>query len=380
MRISFSSDIGRLLGLMSLLSLGSMLLLFFLFYNAFSQSFYDEKRHESRNLTGAALSIVESFHHLSRTNALNEHDAQALALHMLKKTRYGNSGYFWVNTPEGELIMHPLPGLEGQNIYDMQLAGQQVSLKGFVAATEKGADWVEYDWITPDDASKLSRKLSYIIRFEPWNWVLGSGIYLKETDQKRDDLFINSSKLITLTFVIIVMLSVYLARTSSAAIRELAVRDPLTRLFSRRYLEEVQAQFISRDERDKHHQLYLIFLDIDFFKRINDTYGHNVGDQVLKTLGSFLNRASRPDDLCIRYGGEEFLLIMFGQNDQHILDLVERLRNQVHQLILPENLSITLSAGVAKRLPQEDFTSLLNRADANLYQAKDQGRNCSVMR
>ena len=157
-----------------------------------------------------------------------------------------------------------------------------------------------------------------------------------------------------------------------------AIRDPLTGLYNRRYMEISLKREWARAERHN-HAVTIIMLDIDHFKVFNDTYGHEVGDIVLKELGALLQRHVRTEDIACRYGGEEFLLIL----PEVILEVAkyraEELRVLAHELGITYQgnvLSVSVSIGVAV-FPQHghDLKQVIYAADAALYQAKKDGRD-----
>ena len=163
------------------------------------------------------------------------------------------------------------------------------------------------------------------------------------------------------------------------ALREQAIRDPLTGLFNRRYLDETLPRELGRCQRSG-ELLVVAMLDLDHFKRFNDTYGHEAGDAVLRTVGDLLGKTLRAGDLPCRYGGEELTLILHGstlEDAQLRLDSLRRAIRQTRMFYRGGELpAITVSIGVAAAEAAEtDATALLNRADAALYQAKTQGRN-----
>lgn len=152
--------------------------------------------------------------------------------------------------------------------------------------------------------------------------------------------------------------------------------DALTQLLNRRGFEEsVQKQRACQEER----QWALLVCDLDYFKRINDTWGHAVGDQVLQTVSRVIQDQLRPNDLVARYGGEEFVVLLAGTNAQLACKVAERMCQCVASTSMPvlQGQSITLSIGVAT-LPNLEPTQLaqaLQDADAQLYVAKRAGRN-----
>jgi diguanylate cyclase (GGDEF)-like protein/PAS domain S-box-containing protein len=163
------------------------------------------------------------------------------------------------------------------------------------------------------------------------------------------------------------------------ALREQSIRDPLTGLYNRRYMEEMLRQHISRVTRHL-HPLGVIMIDIDHFKRFNDTHGHAAGDALLRELGRVLQSRIRLEDIACRYGGEEFLLIMPDASLDAAQQRAEQLREHAKELRVRDASEIiegiTLSVGVAI-YPQHGRTkeSVLRAADAALYRAKQEGRD-----
>lgn len=160
-------------------------------------------------------------------------------------------------------------------------------------------------------------------------------------------------------------------------VRSMAIRDGLTGLYNYRYFWEVLHREVELARRYR-HPLSLLFLDIDDFKKVNDTLGHQVGDLVLKALGTYLQAAVRQADLVCRYGGEEFVILLAETDSREALISAERLRLGISQLTLalPEQeLHFTVSIGVAKLEPEMDGDNLVKAADAALYRAKKAGKN-----
>ncbi|HEY9815925.1 MAG TPA: PAS domain S-box protein [Candidatus Obscuribacterales bacterium] len=162
-----------------------------------------------------------------------------------------------------------------------------------------------------------------------------------------------------------------------------SIRDPLTGLYNRRYLEEFLNREIAHAQR-KQHSIGVIMIDIDHFKRFNDTYGHDMGDAVLKLVGVLLKDNVRDSDIACRYGGEEMTLILPEAGLAETAARAETIRVAITQLRLSQNSqlidSITASLGVAC-FPQHGSTSssLTKMADAALYRAKEAGRNQVLM-
>ncbi len=160
----------------------------------------------------------------------------------------------------------------------------------------------------------------------------------------------------------------------------IALSDPLTALNNRRAFEwELPRQI--QNARNRNIPISLIMLDVDFFKSINDTYGHLTGDQVLKFLAARLRHNLRIYDTPFRYGGEEFVIVLSNTDYQEAFSIANRLCQLVSEqpFAIDENLdlTVTISAGTATLTPKDDAKglSLLERADQYLLQAKAEGRN-----
>lgn len=159
---------------------------------------------------------------------------------------------------------------------------------------------------------------------------------------------------------------------------EQSIRDPLTGLFTRRYMHDTVQHLFELHNRDPAATVGLAIIDIDHFKRINDTLGHDQGDAVLRQVASVLIQTLRSSDFCVRLGGEEFAAFATGLTVQQINALAERFRYQVECQLPSAALTtqrITVSIGTALRQQQENLTDLIRRADQALYAAKQAGRN-----
>ncbi len=118
-------------------------------------------------------------------------------------------------------------------------------------------------------------------------------------------------------------------------------------------------------------------LDIDFFKKINDTYGHDCGDNVLICISDTINKTIRESDIAFRYGGEEFVICAPNSKLSDTISLMERINSKI-SLSFPSCIdkAVTVSSGIVELIKDESFTDLVKRADKLLYEAKVSGRNC----
>jgi diguanylate cyclase (GGDEF)-like protein len=204
---------------------------------------------------------------------------------------------------------------------------------------------------------------------------VGSVVQLLATPDKQHDLLAK-----------VPFINVYLRETAPVletkrlmeSLRDSTLLDPMTGLHNRRFLEEYVETLVAGVQRKK-TQVAILMLDLDYFKMVNDTYGHDAGDAVLKALSTVLKQSVRASDLVIRYGGEEFLIIlvdsaaeMADRVAENIRVAVEALKVQVAGIVIQKTISIGISDFPTD---SETFWQAVKFADVALYQAKDQGRN-----
>lgn len=159
---------------------------------------------------------------------------------------------------------------------------------------------------------------------------------------------------------------------------QIAITDPLTGLHNRRYLMEHGAFEFERAKRER-YPVSIVFIDLDNLKTINDKFGHEAGDMALNFLTHTLQSEIRPYDLAVRFGGDEFILLLPNTHTEEAASIAERIRTKAGQTSLPQkfnNTYIYLSLGVASSEEKDtDIQQVLQRADGALYQAKNEGRN-----
>lgn len=151
---------------------------------------------------------------------------------------------------------------------------------------------------------------------------------------------------------------------------ELSNTDKLTGLYNRRYFSQKMSEFIRAFDMES-VQFSLLIIDIDHFKRVNDTYGHQVGDIVLEQLAKLLKETVSEQGIVCRFGGEEFMIILIGHNEQIAHNIIER----VQQKEWPAIGDLTVSIGMAKFTARDNEQTIIERADKALYSSKENGRN-----
>ncbi len=157
-------------------------------------------------------------------------------------------------------------------------------------------------------------------------------------------------------------------------LEKLATFDKITGIYNRSKLEEILSYEIERAKR-YNHPLSLIMLDIDHFKEVNDTYGHLVGDDVLRDIATFVSRIIRKTDIFARWGGDEFVILCPSTDLSGACTLGEKIRRETEDHNFNIKKSITVSMGITQLRPEDDAVSFIQRADKLLYKAKNEGRN-----
>lgn len=206
--------------------------------------------------------------------------------------------------------------------------------------------------------------------------------YLGEIVFSRSKRFVEN-ELITLEFLLSSLIYPLRNAIRYQTAMRLALLDPLTMLGNRTALDSALNRELQLAERHD-HELSLLMIDADYFKKINDEYGHHRGDLVLCEIARGIQAVCRGSDIIFRYGGEEFVVLLGKTNAEGAKIIAERIRQQIAQTHVSYNgkaIGTTVSIGIATRhanKAKEHINDLFDRADAALYQAKAKGRNCVI--
>lgn len=232
-------------------------------------------------------------------------------------------------------------------------------------------------FVHPDDLPKVMQKVKehfdgktnlYQSEFRvrakdgSWIWTGNAGKAMEKNEKGEVTSFVGLS------------FNVDEKRILEESMRELAYTDSLTKLGNRRILFETGVHEIERAVR-YNHPLSLFLFDIDDFKSVNDKYGHLLGDEVLSTIADYLFTAIRQVDLKIRYGGDEFIILLIETGQKEAFQTAERLRHAIENMDFGIEEGVTISGGVVEMTGDETLEALIERCDDALYVAKNTGRN-----
>ncbi len=309
------------------------------------------------------------------------------------------------------LINSNRPDLVGKPLSDdyKDAKGKKFRKEFLKGIREKGEAHVVY-WYKKPDGTGEGRKLSYFRHYPAWNWVLARGVYLDRLDEtialKKDELrdkVRNDIIILCILFVGAVTIALIVAYFFSRelqgifnryknqqredlgkleelnrALEKQSQTDVLTQIFNRRFFNMQLAKEAARSTRHR-TPLSVLMFDIDHFKAINDKHGHLVGDRILQELSALVQDNIRQSDFLARWGGEEFALLTPGVGLKNAGKFAEKLRCLIEKHDFSIDQQVTCSFGVSCYKSAEEISTLMQRADQALYQAKNNGRNCSVI-
>jgi len=280
--------------------------------------------------------------------------------------------------------------LESKNLHDgtyviVNRDGQVVAASGLKGYSDKVIFFAK-QLLSPEilsvdisDGEQISLGSDYIFAQDVANapWRL---YYIKN----KLSIYMNSLYYVGMLLLVILLLfrvKTLIKRLSASRdeLEQQALTDPMTKLYNRRYLAEITQHMLGLMRRSS-SELAVIMLDIDKFKNVNDTYGHQVGDDVIIKLAETLQEHTRKSDVVCRLGGEEFLILLPETGLEGAMSKAETLRQEVEKLCLTLadeiELRFTISLGVSKVYSdEENFDAAMTRADTALYEAKEGGRN-----
>ncbi len=354
----------------------------------------DEEQSGLEYIAGFQQSLAEALPVL----VLTSHDSFD---HHLQAVRIGARGYFIkpLNTTALEARLQRLLAVRRREAFRVLIVDDDQLLAEHYALVLQGAglrveilldpskiydglnsfrpDVVLLDVLMPDCSGP---ELAQLIRLQD-EWLSVPIIYLSsETDGERqlaalvkggDDFL---TKPITDTALIV---AVFARAQRARQLADMMTKDSLTGLLQHARVKERLSHELQRSERTG-EPLSVVMLDIDHFKKVNDSYGHLIGDQVISSLANLLKQQLRKTDIIGRYGGEEFLLILPDCNQQQAFGLVEQLRQSFASLPFSfdyQNFHCTFSAGISQAKTTDETDQLIDQADKALYSSKHAGRN-----
>jgi diguanylate cyclase (GGDEF)-like protein len=298
----------------------------------------------------------------------------------LENVRVRGKGFAAVIDSRGVALVHPNRSLLGKNLTEDPEIGDAMKQ---ILILKQGR--IEYG---------ISEEKYVVFTTIPTSgWYMGIVLRREEMLASLKQLSFRFNQIFAVSLVLVIAASLFFAkrltlfteileneveirtaelREKIAEVEYLSLTDPLTGIANRRKIQAVLDEEIIRSDRTA-QPLSVISMDLDHFKKINDTYGHEAGDTVLKLVSDAVSTGIRGVDHAGRMGGEEFIIVCPDTPECGVINLAEKLRAVVENLEIPGAGKITASFGCALRLPDESIDRLLSRADSALYRAKELG-------
>ncbi|MCF6206697.1 MAG: cache domain-containing protein [Sulfurovum sp.] len=358
---------------------------------------------------------------------------------IMEKTKIGKTGYIYI-FDEDKMIIHPNSNIDGMNFKTLPNPGRGTFIYDDLVKAAKGTGVLRYKWDKPDDKGHyVYEKISWVRYVPSLKLYVASSVYIDELEEESRRVY---GQMIYLTFFVLIISLIlgiwYLYRQlrpihqlsdtaqeiadgnyairadvssddevgllannfnrmvdrleeqivtldrkiqeKTEALQKLAITDALTQLYNRRYFSEISVEMFHLGKRNR-EPLSVIMFDIDMFKHINDTYGHQVGDKVIVVLSTLVGQIKRASDIACRYGGEEFILLLPKTDRKGAFELAERLRKVIedNKIVLEDGtvVKFTVSLGVSQvdYENDKDIEDVIRRADDAMYIAKRDGRN-----
>ncbi|MDA3908407.1 MAG: diguanylate cyclase [Sulfurimonas sp.] len=273
-----------------------------------------------------------------------------------------------------------------QEIIDKNIMIIKTNTKGTITdVSTLFCEFFKYDKneLVGNKASILkSGTLPDLVYQELWETILSKKSWSGEIENKTssgDKKWVQSriTPIINETGELVEFNAVYQDVTNEKLLEELYITDPLTQLYNRRYFDELMTS-ITLHQRKADTDFIILIADIDHFKSINDTHGHQVGDEALKDVARVLKNSLRDNDVVARWGGEEFVIMLKNTDLQEAQMIAEKLRTNIEKRKIQNTINITTSIGLTKYYVGEDTNLTFKRADNALYKAKESGRNMVV--
>ncbi|AXK49229.1 hypothetical protein CRU87_05595 [Aliarcobacter trophiarum LMG 25534] len=353
----------------------------------------------------------------------NKEKAYKSFFNLIKNINSTASDYYFIFNTKGDVIIHSfLSHLEGENLFIFNNENYNNVVK-LITTNSTEDRYVSYKWLNPN-TNLEEEKVSFVRQLPNTDLIIGSGFYLgdinkiveykKDIEEREHEKSINITLTLAIIFTLLSFVLSYIIskmllnefnilngslkeksielqklnseleikvenRTSKLKdaykkMQNLASIDDLTKIYNRFYFFNAFNQQLARLKSDK-IGFSLIMFDLDHFKNVNDTYGHDVGDYVLHETCRVVEESLRKDDIFARIGGEEFLISLPNTDIENAFYIAQRIKQNIEEHNFKNIPKLTISLGVAEATEPITSTELLKRVDIALYKAKKEGRN-----
>lgn len=355
--------------------------------------------------------------------AIDKTDAQLLE--KISTISSQNNEHIFIMNRAGDILLHPLdPTLQGQNIYTSKDPHMASAVKIFDNVLKNNINgFISYSWHHPITKT-IEKKITFIEQIKGTDWLIGAGFFQSDIielvhaeqekialqkSENRDNVLSIGVTLIFLAFILSLIISLWIKKkfylyekkitrkntklkelnellekkvkertiklqASNTKLERLAKTDALTQVNNRYFFMECIDAEVKRYYR--YHSVFsLIMFDLDYFKQINDTYGHQKGDEILIKISRLVGNSLRDTDSLFRFGGEEFMVILPHTELDEAYEIADRMRLLVEKSDFGLQTPTTISVGVVSFKDGDSVDSIISKVDTLLYRSKDGGRN-----
>jgi diguanylate cyclase (GGDEF)-like protein len=355
------------------------------------KSYIEQAKQQSKDAVQINVKNIKARLKLVKPKDLEKEKEKMLGV--MQQVRYGENGYLIVADNKDNILVHIDKKLLAHPIRSNKKLENIFSLVKEVVKNQKEG-FVTYNFINPI-TKKEEKKLTYVSYIPELGWYVASGVYLDTLHEKialrmkelnkgnKEQIFTIIMLSITLLMIALVFsfaLSHFLKKifkgykNNILVEHERANTDPLTNIHNRGSIMNILYQHHLEHNTTK-KPLSLVMFDIDHFKKVNDTYGHDIGDIVLQKIAHFVKSSLRNGDSLGRYGGEEFYIVLPDTDLNAAVLIAQRLREQISKLEFLEVGHVTVSMGVVTTKIDEPIEDISKRVDELLYKSKADGRN-----
>ena len=372
--------------------------------------YIEQAKSEAKNSVDQFIEMAQAT--LSIKEYKNRDDLEKNLLKIASKMKYKNSYLMIGSLKDGQngiVLYHPNKDLVNANLNESRFEKVRKVFMLFKDIIDRqGQGFVKYKWNNPH-SQKIEEKITYVRELPQLSWYIAMGVYTDELNQyieKKTTINRAYDKnnlrmiafftvlLLIITMAISIGLSIFLKKifkeyrkniiaeekknktieASKKTFEKLATTDSLTKTHNRfSIMNIIGNELVAMKNKNTHFSM--LMFDLDHFKNVNDTYGHDIGDVVLKEISNIVKNSLRDNDEVGRYGGEEFFITLPQTDLKIAIAIAERIRENIEKFDFPVVKHVTISIGVVEANSSETKEELLKRLDTLLYKSKNEGRN-----
>ena len=366
-----------------------------------TQKFMSDLQKTTKQRVELAYNIIDALYQINKNSPNSYQKTIYMMQKILDKLRWDKKGYIFVFDYKGNTLFHINKYYMTINRWNWERHGVKV-IRNIILAALKNPEGTYIKYLAYNPGGRPIDKVSYVKVYKPLKIIIGNGVYLDylnkellEKQQNQEKLLNRIIKNILVISTILSLIIIAIMYIFSKKIKDIfqnyekelknekqklfiqANFDNLTHLHNREhFLLELKEALLKL--KRKNTKLAVLFVDIDHFKEINDTKGHDIGDKVLQNIALRLKENVRESDVVARFGGDEFVILLEDIDEDKIVEVAQRILNDIKQPIIIDNLDYYISASIGISIAPddtEDIHNLIKYADIAMYKSKKEGKD-----